>query len=52
MKKIIALLMALVMVFALVACAAKTDAPAANTTTEETPTEPTTTEETTEPAAE
>ena len=52
MKKIIALLLALVMVFALVACAAKTDAPAANTTTEETTTEPTTTEETTEPAAE
>ena len=44
MKKIIALLLALVMVFALVACAAKTDAPAEETKT--------TTEETTEPAAE
>ena len=31
MKKIIALLLALVMVFALVACAAKTDAPAEET---------------------
>ena len=34
MKKIIALLLALVMVFALVACAAKTDAPAEETKTE------------------
>ena len=53
MKKIIALLLALVMVFALVACAAKTDAPATETKTEEpAATETTTTEETTEPAAE
>ena len=52
MKKIIALLLALVMVFALVACAAKTDTPAADTKAEETTTETTTTEETTEPAAE
>ena len=53
MKKIIALLLALVMVFALVACAAKTDAPAEETKTEEpAATETTTTEETTEPAAE
>lgn len=53
MKKIIALLLALVMVFALVACAAKTDAPAEKTKTEEpAATETTTTEETTEPAAE
>ena len=34
-KRIIALLLALVMVFALVACAAKTDAPAEETKTEE-----------------
>ena len=53
MKKIIALLLALVMVFALVACAAKTDAPAEETKTEEpAATETTTTEETAEPAAE
>ena len=53
MKKIIALLLALVMVFALVACAAKTDAPAEETKTEEpAATETTTTEETTEPTAE
>ena len=62
MKKIIALLLALVMVFALVACAAKTDAPATETKTdapatetkteEPAATETTTTEETTEPAAE
>ena len=53
MKKIIALLLALVMVFALVACAAKTDAPATEPKTEEpAATETTTTEETTEPAAE
>ena len=49
MKKIIALLLALVMVFALVACAAKTDAPAEETKTEEpAATETTTTEETAE----
>ena len=58
MKKIIALLLALVMVFALVACAAKTDAPAEETKTEEpaatetTTTEETAAEETAEPAAE
>ena len=62
MKKIIALLLALVMVFALVACAAKTDAPATETKTdapatetkteEPAATETTTTEETAEPAAE
>lgn len=53
MKKIIALLLALVMVFALVACAAKTDAPAEETKAEEpAATETTTTEETAEPAAE
>ena len=55
MKKIIALLLALVMVFALAACASKTEAPAEETKTETTATETATeekTEETTEPAAE
>ena len=53
MKKIIALLLALVMVFALAACASKTETPAAETKTEETAaTETTAMEETAEPAAE
>ena len=52
MKKIIALLLALVMVFALVACASKTETPATETKTEETATETTTEEKTEEPAAE
>ena len=56
MKKIIALLLALVMVFALAACASKTEAPAEETKTETATTETTTeekTEQTTEePAAE
>ena len=52
MKKIIALLLALVMVFALVACASKTETPATETKTEETATEATTEEKTEEPAAE
>ena len=52
MKKIIALLLALTMVFAFAACAAKTETPATTetTTTETTTTEETKTEET--PAAE
>ena len=50
MKKILALLLALVMVFSLVACASKTETPATETTAEETATE-TTTEQTAEPAA-
>mgnify|MGYP000663983577 FL=1 len=48
MKKIFALLLALVMVFSLVACASKTETPE----TEETATETTTEEKTEEPAAE
>ena len=56
MKKIIALLLALVMVFALAACASKTEAPAEETKTEtaatETATEEKTEETTEEPAAE
>ena len=56
MKKIIALLLALVMVFALVACASKTEAPAEETKTEtaatETATEEKTEQTTEEPAAE
>ena len=52
MKKIFALLLALVMVFALVACASKTETPATETKTEETATETTTEEKTEEPAAE
>ena len=52
MKKIIALLLALVMVFALVACASKTETPATETKTEETATETTTEEKTEEPATE
>ena len=48
MKKIFALLLALVMVFSLVACASKTETPATETKTEETTTE----EKTEEPAAE
>ena len=52
MKKIIALLLALVMVFSLVACASKTETPATETKTEETATEATTEEKTEEPAAE
>ena len=52
MKKIFALLLALVMVFSLVACASKTEAPATETKTEETATETTTEEKTEEPAAE
>ena len=56
MKKIIALLLALVMVFALAACASKTEAPAEETKTEtaatETATEEKTEEATEEPAAE
>ena len=48
MKKIFALLLALVMVFSLVACASKTETPK----TEETATETTTEEKTEEPAAE
>ena len=52
MKKIIALLLALVMVFSLVACASKTETPATETKTEETATETTTEEKTEEPAAE
>ncbi len=52
MKKILALLLALVMVFSLVACASKTETPATETTTEETATETTTEEKTEEPAAE
>ena len=52
MKKIIALLLVLVMVFSLVACASKTETPATETKTEETATETTTEEKTEEPAAE
>ena len=52
MKKILALLLVLVMVFSLVACAFKTETPATETTTEETATETTTEEKTEEPAAE
>ena len=52
MKKIFALLLALVMVFSLVACASKTEIPATETKTEETATETTTEEKTEEPAAE
>ena len=52
MKKILALLLALVMVFSLVACASKTETPATETKTEETATEATTEEKTEEPAAE
>ena len=52
MKKIFALLLALVMVFSLVACASKTETPATETKTEETATETTTEENTEEPAAE
>ena len=52
MKKILALLLVLVMVFSLVACASKTETPATETTTEETATETTTEEKTEEPAAE
>ena len=52
MKKILALLLALVMVFSLVACASKTETPATETTTEETATETTAEEKTEEPAAE
>ena len=52
MKKILALLLALVMVFSLVACASKTETPATETKTEETATETTTEEKTEEPAAE
>ena len=52
MKKIFALLLALVMVFSLVACASKTETPATETTAEETATETTTEEKTEEPAAE
>ena len=51
MKKIFALLLALVMVFSLVACASKTETPATETKTEETATEATTEEKTEEPAA-
>ena len=52
MKKIFALLLALVMVFSLVACASNTETPATETKTEETATETTTEEKTEEPAAE
>ena len=52
MKKIFALLLALVMVFSLVACVSKTETPATETKTEETATEATTEEKTEEPAAE
>ena len=52
MKKIFARLLALVMVFSLVACASKTETPATETKTEETATETTTEEKTEEPAAE
>ena len=52
MKKILALLLVLVMVFSLVACASKTETPATETKTEETATETTTEEKTEEPAAE
>ena len=52
MKKIFALLLTLVMVFSLVACASKTETPATETKTEETATETTTEEKTEEPAAE
>ena len=52
MKKIFALLLALVMVFSLVDCASKTETPATETKTEETATETTTEEKTEEPAAE
>ena len=52
MKKIFALLLALVMVFSLVACASKTETPATETKTEETATEATTEEKTEEPATE
>ena len=52
MKKIFALLLALVMVFSLVACASKTETPATETKTEETATETTTEEKTEEPATE
>ena len=52
MKKIFALLLALVMVFSLVACASKTETPATETKTEETATETTTEEKPEEPAAE
>ena len=52
MKKILALLLVLVMVFSLVACASKTETPATETKTEETATETTTEEKPEEPAAE
>ena len=52
MKKIFALLLALVMVFSLVACASKTETPATETKTEETATETTTEGKTEEPATE
>ena len=52
MKKILALLLAPVMDFSLVACASKTETPATETKTEETATETTTEEKTEEPAAE
>ena len=52
MKKILALLLVLVMVFSLVACASKTETPATETKPEETATETTTEEKTEEPAAE
>ena len=52
MKKIFELLLALVMVFSLVACASKTETPATETKTEETATETTTEEKTEEPATE
>ena len=52
MKKIIAMLLALVMVLGLAACASKTETPATETKTEETATETTTEEKTEEPAAE
>ena len=52
MKKIFARLLALFMVFSLVACASKTETPATETKTEETATETTTEEKTEEPAAE
>ncbi len=51
-KKLLAVLLALVMVFSLVACASKTETPATETKTEETATETTTEEKTEEPAAE
>ena len=52
MKKILALLLAVVMVLGMVACASKTETPAETTTTEPAATETTEETKTEEPAAE